>query len=348
MSDKNDNQTPEVNEPKANEIQMTGGNLGDNIQPIKTDSLNDNKKDGDEPLELPRPEKDMMSAYLEQSESTMLQAEDIDDDNDEQNEEEIHHHVPSAEHSAEYESYFTSLDEYDEANPQGNRINSHTDAAAKRLSELQAIESTVRENARLTESIKSTRKQVLISMLVNMALTLLVLGMLFAFAIYPKTTYIATKDNTAICEVKPEDNPALTDIAISDFAKEGVLSLYTMDYINNSDQVEAALSKYFTARGRVDTVAAMRESGIIETVNTKALTLRAALESSPRIEQTGIGNNGKQYWVVRFPIRIDIYSGSPTPQTNQRHMVTVRVVANPASAANPKGLGISSIILASN
>lgn len=235
-----------------------------------------------------------------------------------------------------YETHFESVQP---------TVKNFTDEEAKNFAAFQGLQSVIVQNASLTQSIKSTRRQVLISMAINIALAGLLIAMLIAFSMYPKTTYIATKDNSAICEVDPRNNPNLSDTTIADFAKDGVINLYSMDYANYENQTDAVLSRFYTTQGRLDTVQALQASGILDTVNKKALTLRAGASGTARIEQTGVGNNGKPFWVVRFPMTIDVYSGMPTPETQQKHIATVRVVADTASALNPKGLGITSVTL---
>lgn len=235
-----------------------------------------------------------------------------------------------------YEKHFESIQ---------HGVKNFTDEEAKNFAAYQGLQSVITQNAHLTQTIKAVRRQALISMTITLALVSLLVAMLIVFAIYPKTTYIATKDNSAICEVEPRNNPNLTDTTIADFAKDGVINLYSMDYANYENQIDDVLSRYYTTQGRLDTIAALKASGILDTVNSKALTLRAGASGTARIEQKGIGNNGKDFWVVRFPMTIDVYSGMPTPETQQKHMVTVRVVADTASALNPKGLGITSVTL---
>ena len=208
-----------------------------------------------------------------------------------------------------------------------------------------AIVSVLQRNIDVRNDYRSLKRQLLISMMVNICLTLLVLAMVFAFSYYPKTKYIPTKDNAAICEVYPEDNPNLTDIAISEFAKDGILSLYTFDYINYEAQMNNVLDRFFTPQGRSATVIAVKEAGLTEYAKTNALTFKASAINAVRIEQTSTDKSGRAYWIVRFPMVLDIYSGGLTPIDSQRHLVTVRVSADTASVSNPRGLGISSVTL---
>lgn len=200
-------------------------------------------------------------------------------------------------------------------------------------------------NIEVRKDSKAFKSALTKSIILNALLVFLLLVMVAAFTFYPKTKYIPTKDNTAICEVYPEDNPNLTDAAISEFAKDGVLNLYTFDYINYEQQMNATLDRFFTPQGRAATVQAISEAELADYARDKALTFRASAINAVRIEQSANDKNGRAYWIVRFPMVLDIYSGSLTPIDSQRHMVTVRVSADTASVSNPRGLGISSVSL---
>ena len=90
----------------------------------------------------------------------------------------------------------------------------------------------------------------------------------------------------------------------------------------------------------------MDRAGIIKYVTDNALTFKSSAMNAARIEEKSVNADGKDYWIVRFPMVLDIYSGKLTPIDTQRHMVTVRIVADTASVSNPNGLGVSSVTLA--
>lgn len=251
--------------------------------------------------------------------------------NEQQNQEHYETHI--YEDDAEQEEYVN----YDDAEYEESEIDKFAKDAA--------IVSVLQRNIDVRNDYGSLKRQLLISMLVNICLTLLVLAMVLAFSYYPKTKYIPTKDNSAICEVYPEDNPNLTDTAISEFAKDGILNLYTFDYINYEAQMNNVLDRFFTPQGRAATVQAVKEAGLVEYARNNALTFRASAINAVRIEQTSTDKAGRTYWIVRFPMVLDIYSGGLSPIDSQRHLVTVRVSADTASVSNPRGLGISSVTL---
>lgn len=241
-----------------------------------------------------------------------------------------------------YANYKPSLQELDEKVARGEHW---TEREAETFAMAQGLESTIRENNRLAEAIKEANRTKKMALMTTVVLGGLLVAMLFAFTQYPKNRYIATKDNTAICEVKPTNNPFITDVTVAEFAKSAVLEMYSFDYINGQLQIERALSRYFTSEGRIDAVQAIETSGLVTHVSQNALTLRATAANAPMVEEKGITNGNIPVWTVRFPLIIDVFSGEKMPKETQRHIATVRLRADNASAANPTGLGVLSVTL---
>lgn len=220
-----------------------------------------------------------------------------------------------------------------------------SDDAAKDFAAKLGASSKLRENEKLHADIASRTANLKMSLLINLGFVILIIVFMVVFAGLPKTKYIATKDNSAICEVYPSDNPNITDASIREFGKDAVLNLYTFDYVNYENQVNNTLERNFTPIGRQATIQAMEKAGIFTYVKDNALTFRSSASNAARIEQKDVNADGKDFWIVRFPMVLDIYSGKLTPIDTQKHMVTVRVVADTASSKNPNGLGISSVTL---
>ena len=219
-------------------------------------------------------------------------------------------------------------------------------SSAKQLSSDQHLAAILRNNASLTIGIKASRRTIAF-LLACIALSLAVIFVLFyAFTLYPKTVYIPTKDNAAICEVMPEDNPYLTDLTISEFGRDGILSLYSINFTNWQQQTDRVFDEYFTSDGKIRTIQALKESGLIAYVDNNALSLRANSTQTSHVESKGFFPNGMPYWTVSFPFVVEVYSGREKEPIQVRHYVaTARVVVDRASATNPKGLGIDAVTL---
>lgn len=249
-------------------------------------------------------------------------------------------------HDEDHEGHYVTNDDYIDNDVDNNMYASDDDVGAREFATNMSTQSVHRENSRLYKDIKSKSSNLKLSLGVNAGLIFLLILFIIAFINLPKTKYIATKDNSAICEVYPSDNPNLTDATIREFGKDAVLNLYTFDYVNYETQINDVLERNFTPIGREATNQAMERAGIIKYVTDNALTFKSSAMNAARIEEKSVNADGKDYWIVRFPMVLDIYSGKLTPIDTQRHMVTVRIVADTASVSNPNGLGVSSVTLA--
>lgn len=248
-------------------------------------------------------------------------------------------------HDDVYEKHTPSLDLLNRLAEEGVRSDDFTESEAERFAARQGLESVLRENARLNQDLIRADKARKRSAFVTIVLSGVLISMIWAFMAYPKNKYIATMDNQAICPVDALNNPNITDVQIANFAQSAATQLYTMDYVNYPDQVEATLSRYFTAQGRLDAVYSFEQAGTLTNVATNALTLRAGATHAPRVEEKGIGSDGAPFWVVRFPMVLDIYSGEATPKESKRYIVSVRLRSDAANASNPTGLGVLTINL---
>lgn len=259
----------------------------------------------------------------------------------------VRYKVPGV-HDEIYERHMPSLDMLDKMIDEDMKIEGFSDKEAELFASRQGLEATLRENARLNQDIIRAYKARNRSAFVTIVLAGVLISLIWAFIAYPKNKYIATMDNKAICPVDAYNNPNITDVQIANFAQAAATQLYTMDYINYPDQVEATLSRYFTAQGRVDAVSSFEQAGTLTNVANNALTLRAGATHAPRIEEKGMGDDGAPFWVVRFPMVLDIYSGESTPKESKSYIVSVRLRSDTASANNPTGLGVLTINLIPN
>lgn len=202
-----------------------------------------------------------------------------------------------------------------------------------------------RENYDLRDKLRKERKVLVISLIAIVITSCIILALLYLFTVYPKYRTVQTIDNSVICELKPSENPMLTDAAIQDFAKSAVLSAYSYDYINWRTQIENATTRYFTSDGRAAFNKAIKNSGSLNYIVSNNLIMKSMAISSPQIEEKGIDNSGVPYWIVRMPITTEFYTGSAKAADTQNFVAQVKVVTTQRDAFNPKGLGVYSMIL---
>ena len=162
----------------------------------------------------------------------------------------------------------------------------------------------------------------------------------------PKTETFQTIDNSVICKLNPNDNPAFTDTNIAEFAKEAVLNAYAIDYKNADKSTTDVLRRYFTDKGRASFITTLKQSGLIDQIRQNYLVLQTSALQTPEVTNNkGIDNLGKRFWIVQVPVRMDYFNGKNAPADSRTYVAEIRVEVTPRDVFNPKGIGVSSIIL---
>lgn len=176
-----------------------------------------------------------------------------------------------------------------------------------------------------------------------LALAVLVLGiflivLIVMFANTPKNRIVNTMDNTAICEVLPENNPYYTPQSITAFAQEAVVALHSFNYRNSDEQLKYVLESYFTKEGRASISQTLAQNNLVNDVVSAAKILEAHATSAPIL----LESNDK-YWIVQFDMQISLYGGSHQQEQSYNRTVKVTVVPTLRSSMNARGLGVSKV-----
>lgn len=204
----------------------------------------------------------------------------------------------------------------------------------------------LRENARLSEEVSYQKKRNLRAWSIGglmMIGNIVFLGVFLLW--FPKYRYIATADNTAICEVMPGDNARVTPAALMDYAREAVLDAYSYDYVNYRERINHVANRWFTEPGRTAFFSTLEQSENLERVVKGRLILKAMSIQVPQIQEQGMTGIGAQrYWLVHIPVAIEFYRDGRM-ESRQNFLAAVTVVQEPASATNLKGIAIDSIQL---
>lgn len=204
----------------------------------------------------------------------------------------------------------------------------------------------MREIARLQQNNRHLKRQNLrIWGVVAILSTGLIIGMGAAYWWFPKYRYIPTTDNKAICEVGTQLNNITTPATLEDFAKDAAINAYSYDYVNYRSIINDATNRYFTERGRKAFMRSLDDSGNLERVIKGRLTMKAFVTTAPQLESEG-KEGDRRFWIVHVPMAIEFYvGGSPAPTNTQDFLAEVKVIQDQASALNPKGINVDSIIL---
>lgn len=205
----------------------------------------------------------------------------------------------------------------------------------------------IRENARLLEDNAGLRKQTMRVWAAVAALSLLLIALCYIwFSMFPKYQYVATINNQAVCPIESQPEANITPVILADFAKDAAISSYTYDYVNYQNVLTYVSGRYYTDTGRAAYLRSLDESGNLEKVIKGRLILKTWAIKSPQLEEEGLLDGTRRYWVVTVPLAIEFYSGGGAePKSRQNFLARVTVTQVEPSSANVKGIGVESLVL---
>ncbi len=207
----------------------------------------------------------------------------------------------------------------------------------------------LRENARLHKSTQILYKQLVLvwSCVVILCAGIAVLSWYF-ISTYPKTKFIVTTNNKAICEVSALDKPNVSSAVIESFAQEAVLELSRYDYTNFDEQINSVLNRFFTKNGKQAYYTSLDISGNLKKVKANKMISRAIVTRSAQIQKESV-RNGQYTWLVAVPVTNEFYVGNDNlnnaAHAKQNYYAIVTIVQDHVAALNAKGIAIDAIVL---
>lgn len=210
-----------------------------------------------------------------------------------------------------------------------------------------AVGAIIRENIRLSEDIGDLkRKNIKVWSVAGVQAGLLFFIIFAGVSWFPKYRFVATTDNSGLCEISSEMSVRVTPAVLTDYAKEAVLNAYSYDYVNYQKTLNEVTTRWFTDAGRKALFSTLESSGNLERIIKGRLILKSMATNVPQLEEEGLKNGITPYWVVKAPVAIEFYSGGEAqPRSRQDFLAIVTVIQIPASAANLKGIAVDSIAL---
>lgn len=137
------------------------------------------------------------------------------------------------------------------------------------------------------------------------------------------------------------DLPVKSVSEIVDWASQVAVQLFTVDFFNIDSQINE-LRPYFTKSGWIAMNEALRESGWVDSMKEKKLSVSAVLQGPASVLRHGVVN-GSYAWVVHFPLLVTYESASENRQeTRVFTLMVTRVDAD--YAAGQAGIAIDSFV----
>lgn len=143
-----------------------------------------------------------------------------------------------------------------------------------------------------------------------------------------------------VIEMAAVDQPMVTEQQMRNWAADALRAIYSYDFVHWRDQLNSNRALFSTDEAFAGFVAAMQQSGALNTVRRKKLVVSSILREPPNITNKGL-YQGRYSWRVQVPINVRYESASSS--MTQELLVNLLVQRVPQTV-NPRGLGISQII----
>ena len=178
--------------------------------------------------------------------------------------------------------------------------------------------------------------------LVSVLIFLLLVGMgligAYLFLIYttPKQNFYASTTTGEVIPIESLSEPVVTQDFIVQWSKLVVRSAYTFDF-NNADKELQANETNFTPDGWNSFLAAMQQSGFLDTVKQKRLFVSSVINGPAVITDQYI-YNGQYTWNVQMPVLILFTSASEHLNRQFYINLTIKRVPN---LLNARGVAVT-------
>lgn len=150
--------------------------------------------------------------------------------------------------------------------------------------------------------------------------------------------YYATQMNGQLVEMKPLSVPVVSDDYVLQWAGLVLRQAFNLSFVNWQTQIDGVMNS-FTASGKVSFQQALKDSGMLTSLQNNKLILSSVISGAPVIAEKGV-LAGQFYWKVEVPLLLTYNSASAEQKQN---MVLRLVIVRVPTLDNEKGIAISSL-----
>lgn len=153
----------------------------------------------------------------------------------------------------------------------------------------------------------------------------------------PTLKYYATTTEGRVIPLYSLSQPVITNSYLLQWASLAARGAFNLDFTHYQAQMAQA-KPYFTSDGWQKFSAAMKSSGLLDTVINKKLIMSAVVAKAPVILFRGVVQ-GRFTWRIQLPLLVNFESASENSSA-QHWLVTMNIQRVPTLTA-PKGIEIS-------
>jgi intracellular multiplication protein IcmL len=154
--------------------------------------------------------------------------------------------------------------------------------------------------------------------------------------------YFASTPDGQITELVPLDKPLLSQAGLLNWVSETVTATLSLDFLHWRDKLTQVRSNYTSAAFQ-SLIASLKESGVIDLIENKRLSVNAVVTQAPVITASGPGEGGVMTWKIEVPL-LTSYESSKGVESTQKLLAMV-IARREITTIAPRGIAIQQIVL---
>lgn len=186
--------------------------------------------------------------------------------------------------------------------------------------------------------------------LITLLLLLLILNSVFllGFVFYQRMTfpapkYVGTTPDGKPIQVIPLANPYQSTDFVLLWAVQAIKEIYSLDFVTWRKSIQDA-EVYFTPKGYIDFMQALKESNNIEALIQRNQIVSAEVTAPPTLIRQGVKEEDVAYsWNLQIPVTIT-YQNS-TDQVIKQIGTIQMLIERESTLRHPEGLAIAQLVL---
>lgn len=152
---------------------------------------------------------------------------------------------------------------------------------------------------------------------------------------------IGLTSDMRVMELTPLSDPKLSNAQVVNWATRAISEVYSFDYVNYRDEIQASGSTYFTPQGYQSFVKELGDSGVLDQISEGQYIMTTAVTSTPIIVSEG-QFDGRHAWKVQVPVIITLQNAETNSSINRlAEMVAIRTYP----MSNNQGIAISRFVI---
>jgi intracellular multiplication protein IcmL len=165
---------------------------------------------------------------------------------------------------------------------------------------------------------RSTIKSIVTLSVVAVVLMLVLGGLMLTT---PQPQYYATTTAGEVVPMHSLSEPVITNDYLLQWSGLAVRTAFNMNFVNNDASLAQAKSD-FSSSAWDQFMAAIKSSGLLDTISSKKLQMNAVVSAPPVILSSDVVH-GRYTWRIQIPLLVTFTSASQTTQS--RWLVTMNV-----------------------